>query len=64
MIHTVRAVRTLQAVAMTVVIAVFLWSTGLPTIFRFAEASSITSASDTLSNSAPGLVSNHTIAFT
>jgi len=63
MIHTARTVRTLQAVAMTVGIAVFLWSTGLPTLFRFAEASSITSASDTLSSSAPTLVSNHTIAF-
>jgi hypothetical protein len=49
---------------MTVGIALFLWSTGLPTIFRFAEAASITSASDTLSSSAPSTVSNHTIAFT
>lgn len=55
--------RTLQAVAMTVGLAVFLWSTGLPTLFRFAEAASVTSASDTLSNSAPSTVSNHTIAF-
>jgi hypothetical protein len=64
MIHTARTVRTLQAVAMTLGIAVFLWSTGLPTLFRFAEAASITNASDTLSNSAPSQVSNHTIAFT
>lgn len=63
MIHTANTVRTLQAVAMTVGIAVFLWSTGLPTLFRFAEAASITNASDTLSNSGPSLVSNHTIAF-
>lgn len=63
MIHTARTVRTLQVVAMTVGIALFLWSTGLPTLFQFAEASSITSASDTLSNSAPSLPSNHTIAF-
>ncbi len=63
MIHTEKTVRTLQAVAMTVGIAVFLWSTGLPTIFRFAEAASITNASDTLSNSAPSQASNHTIAF-
>ena len=61
---TANTVRTLQAVAMIVGIAVFLWSTGLPTLFRFAEAASITFASDTLSSSAPGLVSNHTIAFT
>ena len=64
MIHTATTVRTLQAVAMTVGIALFLWSTGLPTLFRFAEASSITSASDTLSSSAPSAASNHTIAFT
>ena len=64
MIHTARTVRTLQAIAMTVGFAVFLWSTGLPTLFRFAEAASITSASDTLSNSAPSTVSNHTISFT
>jgi hypothetical protein len=63
MIHTANTVRTLQAVAMSVGIALLLWSTGLPTLFRFAEAASITNASDTLSNSAPGLASNHTIAF-
>ncbi len=64
MIHTAKSVRTLQAVAMTLGLAVFLWSTGLPTLFRFAEAASITSASDTLSNSASSSLSNHTIAFT
>ena len=63
MIHTAKTVRILQAVAMTVGIALFLWSTGLPTLFRFAEASSITSASDTLSNSAPSASANHTFAF-
>lgn len=63
MSHTANTVRILQAVAMTVGIAVFLWSTGLLTIFNFAEAASITDASDTLSNSAPGQLSNHTIAF-
>lgn len=64
MSHTAKTVGTLQAVAMTVGVALFLWSTGLPTLFRIAEAASITSASDTLSNSAPSLASNHTIAFT
>lgn len=63
MIHTAKTVGTLQAIAMTVGVALFLWSTGLPTLFRTAEASSITSASDTLSNSAPSLASNHTIGF-
>jgi hypothetical protein len=64
MIHTARTVRTLQAIAMIVGVALFLWSTGLPSLFRFAEAASITSASDTLQTSAPGQASNHTIEFT
>lgn len=64
MIHTAKTVGILQAVAMTVGVALFLWSTGLPTLFRIAEAASITSASDTLSNSAPSVGSNHTISFT
>jgi len=64
MIHTGKTVRTLQAVAMTVGIALFLWSTGLPALFQFAEAASITNASDTLSNSGPSQSSVHTIAFT
>lgn len=63
MIHTANTVRTLQAVAMSVVVALLLWSTGLPTIFRFAEAASITNASDTLETSAPNAASNHTIEF-
>ncbi len=64
MIHTARTVRTLQAIAIVVGVALFLWSTGLPSLFRFAEAASITSASDTLSSSVPGQASNHTIEFT
>lgn len=63
MIHTEKTVRTLQVIAITVGMALFLWSTGLPSIFLFAEAASITSASDTLSSSAPNQGSNHTIAF-
>lgn len=63
MIHTAKTVRTLQAVALIVGLAVFLWSTGLPTSFRTAEAISVVNASDTLSSSAPSLPSNHTIAF-
>lgn len=63
MIHTARTVRTLQAVAMSVGVALLLWSTGLPTLFRSAEAASITSASDTLQTSKPTVVSNHTIEF-
>lgn len=64
MIHTATTVRTLQAVAMSVGIALLLWSTGLPTVFRFAEAASIQLASDTLETSAPSVGSNHTFEFT
>ncbi len=64
MIHAVKSVRTLQAVAMTVGLALFLWSTGLPTLFISASAASITNASDTLSTAAPGVVANHTFQFT
>lgn len=64
MIHTANTVRTLQAVAIIVVAALFIWSTGLPAAIRTASAASITNASDTLSNSAPSVASNHTIVFT
>jgi hypothetical protein len=64
MIHTENTVRALQTVAMSVGLALLLWSTGLPAALLQAEAASITNASDTLSNSAPALPSNHTIAFT
>jgi hypothetical protein len=63
MIHTARTVRTLQAVAMTVGLSVLLWSIGVPTFFLKVEAASITSASDTLTVSAPSTASNHTISF-
>jgi hypothetical protein len=62
--NTVSSVRLLQAIAVTVGTALLLWSIGIPTFFRTAEAASITSASDTLSSSVPGAVSNHTITFT
>lgn len=64
MIHTARTVRTLQAVAVSVAIAVFLWSTGLTAIFHSVEAAQLTNASDTLTNSAPSETSVHQIAFT
>lgn len=63
MILTETTVRTLQAVAIIVGLAVFLWGTGLPALFHKVEAASIINASDTLSNSAPGQLSDHTIAF-
>ncbi len=53
----------LQATAAIVGMAIVLWSLGLSSI-RFAEAANVTSFSDTLSDSAPAVVSDHTIAFT
>jgi hypothetical protein len=52
----------LQAIAAVATLAILLWSIGLPS-FRFAEAASVTSLSDTLSDSAPSVGSNHTLTF-
>jgi hypothetical protein len=52
----------LQAVAAVATFAVILWSLGFPQL-RFAEAANVTFFSDTLSDSAPSVVSNHTITF-
>jgi hypothetical protein len=56
------AFSVLQAIAATVALATILWSLGLPS-FRFADAANVTSFSDTLTSTAPGVVSNHTIEF-
>ena len=61
--RTSNAFSVLQATAATVGLAIILWSFGLPSL-RFAEAANVTSFSDTLSDSAPGAVSDHTIQFT
>ena len=53
----------LQAVAAVVGIAVLLWSVGFPHI-QLVEAASVTSFSDTLSDSDASVVSNHTITYT
>ena len=57
------AFSVLQATAAIAILAMILWSVGLPS-FRFAEAASVTSFSDTLSDSDLNVVSNHTIQFT
>lgn len=57
------AFSVLQATAAIVSFAILLWSLGLPSL-RFAEAANVTAYSDTLSNSAPSVNSNHTIQFT
>jgi len=52
----------LQATAVIAILAILLWSIGLPS-FRLAEAANVTSLSDTLSDSAPSVGSDHTITF-
>ena len=52
----------LQATAAIVTLTILLWSLGLPSL-RFVEAANVTSLSDTLSDSGPGVVSDHTISF-
>jgi hypothetical protein len=60
--RTLHSFSVLQATAAIVGLAIVLWSLGLPSL-RFAEAANVTSFSDTLSDSAPSVVSNHTIEF-
>ncbi len=62
MIRTQTSFTLLQATAVVSTLAIILWSVGVPTL-RFAEAANVTSYSDTLSDSAPSAVSNHTISF-
>lgn len=52
----------LQATAVVAILSIVLWSIGFPA-FRFAEAANVTSFSNTLSDSAPGVESNHTLSF-
>jgi hypothetical protein len=64
MINSVQAVRSLQAVACIVGLALLLWSIGIPALIHNADAASLVAVSDTLSDSDRGVVSNHTIRFT
>lgn len=52
----------LQATAVMLTVTILFWSFGLIS-FRFAEAANVKSTSDTLSDSAPGAVSNHSLTF-
>ena len=63
MIRTDASVRMLKAIAMIAGLAILLWSLGLPSL-RLIEAANVTSFSDTLSDSAPGVNATHTISFT
>ena len=62
MIRASNTFSVLQATAAIVAFAIILWSLGVPSL-RFAEAANVTTFSDTLSDSAPSAVSNHTIEF-
>lgn len=62
MIRTVNPVRTLQAIAMIVSLAIIFWSLGLASLN--VAAANVTTVSDTLSDSAPSASSTHTIVFT
>lgn len=64
MLRTASTVRMLQALSLVVALAVLLLATGFPGAFKFAQAAALTNASDTLSESAPNVLSNHTIEFT
>jgi hypothetical protein len=52
----------LQAIAAVAGFAIVLWSLGLPNL-PFAQAANVTQFSNTLSDSAPAALSNHTITF-
>jgi len=52
----------LQATAAIASLAIIMWSLGLP-VMQFAQAANVTTFSNTLSDSAPSVVSNHTIEF-
>lgn len=60
--RTNNAFSLLQAVAVIGIIAITLWSIGVPTL-RFAEAANVTFLSNTLSTSASSTPANHTITF-
>jgi len=62
MIRASNTFSILQATAAIAGFAIILWSLGLPSL-RFAEAANVTSYSDTLSDSAPSALANHTIQF-
>lgn len=62
--HTADTVRILRVIASILAIALLLWSANLPGLLYTAEAETITSASDTLSDSTPSAPANHTFQFT
>lgn len=63
MLRTENSVGLLKAIALIAGLSILLWSLGLPSL-KFADAASLQSISDTLTDSAPSASSNHTIDFT
>ena len=53
-----------RAVTVIALLAILMWSFGFPTWIPFTNAASLTWISDTLSDSAPSVLANHTIQFT
>ncbi len=49
--------------AIVLSISILAWATGLPGLLLRADAAQLTSVSDTLSTSKPGVAANHTIRF-
>jgi hypothetical protein len=62
MYTTEKTVTLLRTIAIIAGLAVTMWSLGLGTL-QFVDAANITDVSDTLSDSAPSVGSNHTISF-
>ncbi len=56
------AFSVLQATALVASLAIIMWSLGFPTL-QFAQAANVTTFSNTLTDSAPSVVSDHTIEF-
>ena len=52
-----------KSVAFALLVALLSWTFGLASFINRAEAASLTYVSDTLSDSGPSIVSNHTIQF-
>lgn len=63
MIRADYTVRMLQAIAFVLGLAILMWTTGFPGNLGTARAGAITSASDTITDSAPSQPANHTIDF-
>jgi hypothetical protein len=53
-----------EHIALVLIVTLLLWATGAPLYVDHAHASNLANVSDTLTNSAPGLFSGHTIVYT